>query len=144
VICIGIDPGTHTGVAVWDSREGKFLSLETLPIHRALEKVKEMSHPFWHMDRLYHDDIQVVFEDARQRTWFGKGDTSAKLQGAGSVKRDCSIWEDFCKDYGIPFQAKPPVKGATKVSAEYFKMISHYTGRTSEHSRDAAMLVIGR
>ena len=144
MICIGIDPGTHTGVAVWDSREGKFLSLETLPIHRALEKVKEMSHPFWHMDRLYHDDIQVVFEDARQRTWLGKGDTNAKLQGAGSVKRDCSIWEDFCKDYGIPFQAKPPVKGATKVSAEYFKMVSHYTGRTSEHSRDAAMLVIGR
>lgn len=144
MICIGIDPGTHTGVAVWDSREGKFLSLETLPIHRALEKVKEMSHPFWHMDRLYHDDIQVVFEDARQRTWFGKGDTNAKLQGAGSVKRDCSIWEDFCKDYGIPYWAKPPVKGATKVSAEYFKMVSHYTGRTSEHSRDAAMLVIGR
>ena len=144
MICIGIDPGTHTGVAVWDSREGKFLSLETLPIHRALEKVKEMSHPFWHMDRLYHDDIQVVFEDARQRTWYGKGDTNAKLQGAGSVKRDCSIWEDFCKDYGIPYWAKPPVKGATKVSAEYFKMISHYTGRTSEHSRDAAMLVIGR
>jgi hypothetical protein len=144
MICIGIDPGTHTGVAVWDTREGKFLSLETLPIHRALEKVKEMSHPFWHMDRLYHDDIQVVFEDARQRTWFGKGDTNAKLQGAGSVKRDCSIWEDFCKDYGIPYWAKPPVKGATKVSAEYFKMVSHYTGRTSEHSRDAAMLVIGR
>ena len=143
MICIGIDPGTHTGVAVWDSREGKFLSLETLPIHRALEKVKEMSHPFWHMDRLYHDDIQVVFEDARQRTWFGKGDTNAKLQGAGSVKRDCSIWEDFCTDYHIPFQAKPPVKGATKVSADYFKMISRYEGRTSEHSRDAAMLVIG-
>ena len=144
MICIGIDPGTHTGVAVWDSREGKFLSLETLPIHRALEKVKEMSHPFWHMDRLYHDDIQVVFEDARQRTWFGKGDTNAKLQGAGSVKRDCSIWEDFCKDYGIPFRAIPPVKGATKITPEYFKLISHYQGRTSEHSRDAAMLVIGR
>ena len=144
MICIGIDPGTHTGVAVWDTREGKFLSLVTLPIHRALEMVKEMSHPFWHMDKLYHEDIQVVFEDARQRTWYGHGDTNAKLQGAGSVKRDCSIWEDFCKDYGIPFWAKPPVKGATKVSAEYFKMISHYTGRTSEHSRDAAMLVIGR
>ena len=144
MICIGIDPGTHTGVAVWDTREGKFLSLETLPIHRALEKVKELSHPFWHIDKLYHDDIQVVFEDARQRTWFGKGDVSAKMQGAGSVKRDCSIWEDFCKDYDIPFQAKPPVKGATKISADYFKMVSGWTGRTSEHSRDAAMLVIGR
>lgn len=135
MICIGIDPGTRTGLAVWDTREGKFLSLETLPIHRALRKVME-----WY----YTHDVQVVFEDARQRTWFGHGDTNAKAQGAGSVKRDCSIWEDFCKDYNIPFWAKPPVKGATKVSADYFKMVSHYQGRTSEHSRDAAMLVIGR
>ena len=110
MICIGIDPGTHTGVAVWDTREGKFLSLETMPIHRALADVLE-----W---RYKTGDLQVVFEDARQRTWYGKGDTNAKLQGAGSVKRDCSIWEDFCKDYGIPYWAKPPVKGATKVSAE--------------------------
>ena len=137
MICIGIDPGTHTGVAVWDSREGKFLSLETLPIHIALTRVLAIAER-------NRDNVQVVFEDARQRTWFGKGDTYAKLQGAGSVKRDCSIWEDFCKDYGIPYWAKPPIKGATKVSAEYFKMVSHYTGRTSEHSRDAAMLVIGR
>lgn len=137
MICIGIDPGTHTGVAVWDTREGKFLSLETLPIHRALAKVQVIAE--WDKKNL-----QVVFEDARQRTWFGKGDTNAKAQGAGSVKRDCSIWEDFCKDYGIPYWAKPPVKGATKVSADYFKMVSHWTGRTSEHSRDAAMLVIGR
>lgn len=140
MICIGIDPGTHTGVAVWDTGEGKFLSLETMPIHRAMESVLVWAS-------LVHDktkDIQVVFEDARQRTWFGHGDTNAKLQGAGSVKRDCSIWEDFCKDYGIPYWAKPPVKGATKVSAEYFKTISGYQGRTSEHSRDAAMLVIGR
>ena len=136
MICIGIDPGTHTGVAVWDTREGKFLSLETMPIHRALADVLE-----W---RYKTGDLQVVFEDARQRTWYGKGDTNAKLQGAGSVKRDCSIWEDFLIDEGIPFWAKPPVKGATKVSAEYFRLLSHYQGRTSEHARDAAMLVIGR
>lgn len=132
---IGIDPGTHTGMAVWDSKEGKFLSLETLPIHRAMVEV---------MNLRIGREILVVFEDARQRKWYGKGDTNAKLQGAGSVKRDCSIWEEFCKDYGIPFRAIPPVKGATKITPEYFKLISHYKGRTSEHSRDAAMLVIGR
>ena len=132
---IGIDPGTHTGMAVWDSKEGKFLSLETLPIHRAMVEV---------MNLRIGREILVVFEDARQRKWYGKGDTNAKLQGAGSVKRDCSIWEEFCKDYGIPYWAKPPVKGATKITPEYFKLISHYQGRTSEHSRDAAMLVIGR
>lgn len=137
MICIGIDPGTHTGVAVWDTGEGRFRSLETLWIHDALFYVKRLSEE-------YRGHIQVVFEDARQRKWYGKGNTNAKLQGAGSVKRDCSIWEDFCKDYGIPFRAIPPVKGATKITPEYFKLISHYQGRTSEHSRDAAMLVIGR
>ena len=137
MICIGIDPGTHTGVAVWDTKEGKFLSLETRLIHQAMEIVR-----YW--NGVTDGDIQVVFEDARQRTWFGKGDTKAKMQGAGSVKRDCSIWEDFCKDYGIPFWAKPPGKGMTKVTPDYFRMISGYQGRTSEHSRDAAMLVIGR
>lgn len=135
MIYIGIDPGTHTGLAIWDSRKGVFLSLVTLPIHRALQVVQYMTT---------EGDVKVVFEDARQRTWFGEGDVSAKTQGAGSVKRDCSIWEDFCNDNDIPFEARPPIKGATKVTAEYFKMISHYQGRTSSHSRDAAMLVIGR
>lgn len=140
MICIGIDPGTHTGVAVWDTKERRFLSLETLPIHQALDLVCK-----WQQDCKDRDvAMDVTFEDARQRTWFGKGDTNAKAQGAGSVKRDCSIWEDFCKDYGIPYWAKPPGKGMTKVTSDYFRTISGYQGRTSNHARDAAMLVIGR
>ena len=144
MIYIGIDPGTHTGVAVWDSKEGKFLSLETMPIHRVLEKVKEMAHPFWHMDKLYHEDIQVIFEDARLRTWFGKGNVSAKAQGAGSVKRDCSIWEDFLIDSGIPFVTTKPGNVATKVTPSWFRKMTGWEGRCSEHARDAAMLVFGR
>ena len=144
MIYIGIDPGTHTGVAVWDSKEGRFLSLETMPIHRAMEKVKEMSHPFWHMDKLYNEDIQVIFEDARLRTWFGKGNVSAKAQGAGSVKRDCSIWEDFHIDMEIPFVTTKPGNVATKVTPSWFRKLTGWEGRCSEHARDAAMLVFGR
>lgn len=139
MICIGIDPGTDTGVAIWDTREGKFLSLATLPIHRAMEVVLQ----YW-MTECWHNKMEVVFEDARKRKWYGKGDTDAKKQGVGSVKRDCAIWQAFLKDHDIPFQNIHPIKGGTKVSEDYFKMISHYQGRTSEHSRDAAMLVIGR
>ena len=137
MICIGIDPGTHTGVAVWDSRERDFISIETLPIHRALLRVSLLAEA-------NPGNVEVVFEDARQRTWFGRGDVSAKMQGAGSIKRDCSIWEDFCNDNHIPFRALPPIKGFTKLSPERFARISKYKGRTSEHARDAAMLVIGR
>ena len=136
MIYIGIDPGTHTGVAVWDSKEGKFLSLETMPIHRAMDLVR--------MARDDNEAIQVIFEDARLRTWFGKGNVSAKAQGAGSVKRDCSIWEDFLTDLEIPFLTTKPGNVATKVTPSWFRKLTGWEGRCSEHARDAAMLVFGR
>lgn len=136
MIYIGIDCGTHTGIAVWDSGEKKMLSLETLMIHQAMEKVLYWSYKS-------DGDIMVVFEDARLRKWYGE-ESNAKLQGAGSVKRDCSIWEDFLKDKGIMFKAVHPLKGMTKLSSIYFKRITKWEGKTSEHSRDAAMLVVGK
>lgn len=135
MIWIGIDPGRNTGFAVWDDVTRSFVTIETLSIHKAMQRVLTYKDT---------DDVFVIFEDARQRTWYGKGDTSAKLQGAGSIKRDCSIWEDFLKDYGIPFRAIPPIKGGTKLTESYFKMVTKWTGRTSNHARDAAMLVFGR
>ena len=137
MIYIGIDPGTHTGVAVWDSKEGKFLSLESMPIHIALTRVLAIAER-------HRDDVQVIFEDARLRTWFGKGNVSAKAQGAGSVKRDCSIWEDFLIDSGIPFVTTKPGNVATKVTPSWFRKLTGWEGRCSEHARDAAMLVFGR
>ena len=137
MIYIGIDPGTHTGVAVWDSKERKFLSLETMPIHIALTRVLAIAER-------HRDDVQVIFEDARLRTWFGKGNVSAKAQGAGSVKRDCSIWEDFLTDMEIPFLTTKPGNVATKVTPSWFRKLTGWEGRCSEHARDAAMLVFGR
>lgn len=137
MIYIGIDPGTHTGVAVWDSKEGRFLSLETMPIHIALTRVLAIAER-------HRDDVQVIFEDARLRTWFGKGNVSAKAQGAGSVKRDCSIWEDFLTDSEIPFLTTKPGNVATKVTPSWFRKLTGWEGRCSEHARDAAMLVFGR
>lgn len=136
MIYIGIDCGTHTGMAVWDSGEKKMLSLETLMIHQAMEKVLYWSYKC-------DGDIMVIFEDARLRKWYGE-ESNAKLQGAGSVKRDCAIWEDFLKDKGIMFKAVHPLKGMTKLSSIYFKRITKWEGKTSEHSRDAAMLVVGK
>ena len=136
MIWIGIDTGTHTGLAVWDDKLKKLTSLETIPIHRAMSRVLAISGS---------EEVMVIFEDARQRTWFGNDkNTIAKLQGAGSIKRDCSIWEDFLTDYEIPFRAVPPQKGCTKWTKEYFKMVTGWKGKTSNHSRDAAVLVFGR
>ena len=139
MIYIGIDTGVHTGIAVWDSEKGKFVYLDTLKIHEALNIVSSYA---------YKDiPLCVRFEDARQRKWipFAKNVTGelGRAQGAGYVKAHCQIWEDFLTDYRIPFEAIAPRRNVTKLSAEQFERITGYKGRTNEHARDAAMLVYG-
>lgn len=131
---VGLDTGTHTGFAVWDKGKKQLIELSTLKIHRAMERVRELS---------VSDEIVVYFEDARLRTWFGNAGREA-LQGAGSVKRDCSIWEDFLTDLGVEFHPVAPKNNATKLNATFFEKITGWKGRTSEHARDAAMLVFNR
>lgn len=137
---IGIDCGEHTGFAIWDSSRRKFNNICTLKLHQALEAVLELKHT--------EPSIFVHFEDARQRKWIPReksiGEYRGKLMGAGSVKRDAVIWEEFLSDHGILFEAVAPRKGATKLSDETFKALTHWTGRTSNHARDAAMLVFGK
>lgn len=139
MIYIGIDPGTHTGMAVWDSERKQFDQIVTTKIHTALMEV-------WELAKVQL--ITVVFEDARQRQYLprerSESEYRGRLMGAGAAKRDAVIWEDFCKGMNIPYLEIPPRKGMTKWSQDYFKTITGWEGRTSEHSRDAAVLVFGR
>lgn len=139
-LIVGLDPGVETGWAIWDVKAQRLTDVQTLRIDEAMFAILAM----WGVPR---DLIRVVFEDARQRTWFGPRGTAAqeraKLQGVGSVKRDCAIWEEFLTAHGIPYVAQKPVAGATKWKADYFKKVTGWTARTSEHGRDAAVLVVG-
>ncbi|WP_119054989.1 hypothetical protein [Acinetobacter colistiniresistens] len=140
MIRVGIDCGVKTGFAV--ATKGVLNRVETLTITKAMEAVKEL-----------HDqdpELVVRIEDARLRKWFGSADARQAKSGAGiregvgSVKRDCSIWEQFCREQGIKFDLVHPAANMTKTKDAYFKKITGWVGRTSEHSRDAAMLVHGR
>ena len=107
MIYIGIDTGVNTGVAVWDNRQRTFLQIETMMIHRAMEIVKG------YKQNAYMNGTKIIVrvEDARKRTWYGYNDPKKdrdKLQGAGSVKRDCKIWEDFLTDIKVEFQMVAP------------------------------------
>lgn len=131
-IIIGIDTGVNTGIAIWHCLDKLFIKISTEKIHKAMDIVSG-----------YSDCKTLVrVEDARLRKWFGKAGKE-QLQGAGSIKRDAKIWEDFLTDKGIPFELVAPKKGMTKLDAETFKKITKYTGRTTSHSRDAALLVFG-
>ena len=132
---VGIDPGVNTGFAVWSRAERRLTTVETLGITQAMTLIRTMADA----EALH----SVRFEDARLRTWFGARGREA-LQGAGSIKRDCSIWQEFLSGLvGVPFLPVSPQSKGAKLDAAAFKRLTGWQGRTSEHGRDAAMLVWG-
>lgn len=140
MIVIGIDPGMHTGLAVWDTSSRQFLDIRCSGIVSAMDYLDDLA---------YNRGIGlVVFEDARQRTWIPREKDLAQVKGramgAGSVKRDCSIWQEWCEARSIQYIASRPKTGMTKLTDAYFRGITGYDRRTNEHGRDAAMLVFQR
>lgn len=141
-LMVGIDPGVTTGYAVWDRERKALYAVTSMAIHDAMATVKQL-----HESGELHS---VVFEDARLRTWFGTADKRQAASGAGiregvgSVKRDCVIWADFLTALGVKFTAIKPQRGSSKWSPAYFARITGWTGRTNNHGRDAAALIVGK
>ena len=140
MLVIGIDPGLHTGLAVWDTSSRQFLEIRCSGIVDAMDYLDHL--------RSERGIGLVVFEDARQRTWIPREKDLAQMKGramgAGSVKRDCSIWEEWCTSRGVQYIATKPKNGMTKLTDAYFRGITGYDRRTNNHGRDAAMLVFQR
>lgn len=134
-ILIGIDPGVTTGYAVKNLKTGLFEEIDSSGIIMTMEI----------LDTYFGDECFVIIEDARM--WNGvykgmkAGTLKAKAHGAGSVKRDCSIWEEHMKHWGIDFKMVPPSWKGQKVDAKMFKRITGWESRTNAHGRDAAMLI---
>lgn len=134
---IGIDVGKHTGLAIWNCKERKLEVVTSMLIHQAMKYVVDFKDA-----GKGKYSIMVKVEDARKRFMFGNT-SSEKWQGAGSIKRDSTIWEDFLLDLKIPHQMSAPKDSITKLDDARFKRLTKWEGRTNEHSRDAAMLVFG-
>ena len=133
-ILIGIDPGVNTGICI--IRRGYGIDIKTVSMLEAMGMLLRL------IEANERPDMFLRFEDARKRTWFDKSGPE-KWQGAGSIKRDCQLWEEFCKRYGVAFEAVPPKNNATKLKADFFKKLTGHTEKTDEHGRDAAMLIFG-
>jgi hypothetical protein len=136
---IGVDCGVQTGLAIWDSADKKFYLLESVKIHTALQHVSE-----WHK-AFARSGVMVRIEDARQRKMIPwEKDEKAergRREGAGSVKRDAKIWDDFLADLGIDYEMIAPKDNVTKVTQDFFRMATGHQAVTNEHERDAGMLV---
>ena len=138
MIYVGIDTGVNTGFAVWDSKQRSLLQVCSLPIHKAMERVRSLYDEY---KAGIGDKVIVRVEDPRQRTWFGTERMSRemerkKLQGVGSVKRDASIWDDYLKELGELAEINEPVretyyKGNERIDevAPKYALLSTHAGR---------------
>jgi hypothetical protein len=133
---IGIDTGVNTGIAMWDKQGKRLKYVDSVSIHTAIIYIEHCIQTFG------IDNILVRVEDARKRIWFGKAGRE-QLQGAGSIKRDGKIWEDYLADKKIAFELVSPKNNKTKLDASTFKKVTGWPERTNEHARDATMLVFG-
>lgn len=133
-VLVGIDPGTKTGFA-W-KENGVLKQVETLTIIEAILQVHALEA--FCLARDY--TLMVRIEDARLRTYFGKSGAE-KWKGAGSIMRDCSIWEDEMQRRSIPFQMVHP-KNVKETTPAQFEQLCGWDKRTSIHAREAAWMII--
>jgi hypothetical protein len=149
VIWIGIDP--PAGLAIWDSRQKKFTVICTSNFWGIIATLEVMKL------KIFEDgtDCRVVLEAPQKNlpVWRSNGrpdpeklrQWSKLCQNVGMNKQSAMLIEEYCKQNVISYQLSRPQKGSmSKLSAERFKQITGWNKATSQHGRDAAMLVFGR
>lgn len=136
-IFIGIDPGVKTGLAVWVQDAKRFSNIFSNGI------IESMIAVLLFKKENGIENIRVYIENPNLRKWYGSN-ASKKQQGAGSIKRDYSIWIEFLQHHDIKYEEVNPKHVLTKLDAKTFASLTGWTIKTNEHSRDAAMLVYGK
>ena len=138
---IGLDAGRETGLAIWNAIEQRFDVLTTTTFWEAIALV--LAYPV--------DQVLVVIEDPSQnKTTFSHG-TPRTLKAArrrekisrdvGMNQREARLLAEGLARKGYRVRRIRP--RSSKLGAEQFKRLTRYPGRTSQHARDAGMLVFG-
>ena len=128
---IGIDPGKHTGIAIY--RDGALCELHTLSPDM-LESLLVRTR----------SDL-VVFEDSRKQSAVFSRGTNARAtlkiaRNVGEVDMLCRQIDDMCRRHGLESVGVSPLRKGAKVDAERFAVVTGWTQRSNQHERDAAMV----
>lgn len=122
-VVVGIDPGVTTGFAVWSLSGDNLTACDSFGIVEAMARTLE------------ERPALLVVEDARMR-----GGRPQASMGAGSVRRDCSIWQEWAEHHQIPVKFISPADKGAKLSAAQFQALTGWSEGLNEHARDAAAI----
>lgn len=136
VLVIGIDPGVDTGWCCYDVLHGEITEAMTISFWKAWNRASVLSPK----------QVLFIVEDPAQNkpVWNRNLDmkTNAKVaQNVGGNKREARLMIEGLRMLGFQVDARKP--DTEKWSNNFFRSVTGYEKRASQHVRDAARLCYG-
>lgn len=147
---IGLDPGKKTGVCLYDKSKKIVVKLCTLDFWQVFDLITEVAFILRGID--YQGKIAFNIENsALNKPTFAKPEDGKELtrqkisRNVGSNQRESVLLIEGIRRLGYEVKEVRPTKKAAfkgKITVELFKAMTGWKGSSSQHARDAAMLVI--
>lgn len=144
---IGIDPGEHTGVAIYDGEKLKFSSMNWWECMDLIDR---------YIMRGFRDQKWIphfTVEDPGLNTFIYRQRITSKIQAealriaqnVGMNKQDAKRIIERLNQYKVVVEQVRPIAESQKWTHNYFVMMTRFTGeRSNEHERDACKLITHR
>lgn len=139
---LGIDPGAHTGLALFDATTQRWLTVREVDFWQAFEFVTREAWPAdgWEFTK---QNLLIVIEAGGLNSptfhtaanWAAQNKTSQRVGGAN---READLLANGLTRHGWQVVRVRPT--SRKWSAADARTETGYTGRTNEHTRDAMKL----
>ena len=145
----GVDPGIKTGYAEWDAVKQQFTEVKTANFWTVYNEAELPLRMFPH-DLL--TTVYVIENPALNSPVFDRGverkdHAQTIARHVGSNQREAQLLIEGIRILGYQVIEVKPKKTSSrkgKITHEDFVRLTRYKGRTSQHARDAAMMVFGR
>lgn len=151
-ILIGVDPGSITGICVWDNERQRIADMKSMShiefmewvmINKDIYKVlvvienPNLNQPVF----MTKEEKELIFGKDKEKSDLALRILLRRAQNIGMNKQIAKTLMEFLESKGIDFAPiRPYLK---KMDAEQFKSYTKWAGRTNQHNRDAARLVYG-
>lgn len=161
---VGIDPGKDTGVAIYDQKSGRLVSLKAVAFWDAIKMLNRIANgrekntngtvkgaalvienpnlnkpvfPHKMEQADFNRSINNMDHDLHEKTLrvFAK-----RAQNVGQNKQMATFLIEYAERIGFRVSQVRP--GKKKVNAETFNSRTGWKGKSNQHSRDAALLLM--